>query len=403
MAVGSFKLPTGAGGGTDISDADAIVGDVLTGKTFYAGTEPIKTGTMPNRGEVDTDITTKAQVVTIQDGYHDGNGIVQISATEQAKIIDGNIKDGITILGVTGTLAGGGGGYIINEYVADDTWVKPAGLVGAFVVCLGAGGGGGSGAKNNAGTAISGGRGGGGAAFASRFMLAAELASTENITIGVGGTGGASVSSVGSGNAGAAGTDTSFGTLVVANGGGGGVEGSTTINSIPNNGSISFCTPPQAPNSLSGMNGASHNLGTTTGGAGGTGFLTGAAASGGSGGGINAANTQRAGGTGGRTYKIDGSLSNVIAAGTTGGGNGTDGEPNQSLQLLWQYNVSSLLTNGGGSGGSGGGSATGADGGNGGHAGDYGAGGGGGGATQDTNSGAGGNGGGGLCIVMEIY
>jgi len=90
--------------------ATAIEAEVLTGKTFYAGSTALKTGTMPNRGEVDTDITTKAQVVAIQDGYHDGNGTTQIAAAEQAKIIATNIADGVTILGVLGTLSGGGGG-----------------------------------------------------------------------------------------------------------------------------------------------------------------------------------------------------------------------------------------------------------------------------------------------------
>ena len=96
------------GGGTDISDADAAVSDVLTGKTFYSVEEPRKTGTMPNRGAASTDITTKAQEVTIQDGYHNGSGVVKIAAAEQAKIIADNIKKDVVILGITGTLEAGG-------------------------------------------------------------------------------------------------------------------------------------------------------------------------------------------------------------------------------------------------------------------------------------------------------
>lgn len=87
---------------TGSSYGDAVAGDLLSGKTMVSGGTQI-TGTMPNRGEVDTDITTKAQVVTIASGYHNGSGTVQISATEQAKIVAGNIKKGISILGVTGT------------------------------------------------------------------------------------------------------------------------------------------------------------------------------------------------------------------------------------------------------------------------------------------------------------
>lgn len=61
---------------------------------------------MPNRGAVTGTITTKAGQYTIPQGYHDGSGKVGISSTEQAKIIAGNIKSGVTILGVTGTMTG---------------------------------------------------------------------------------------------------------------------------------------------------------------------------------------------------------------------------------------------------------------------------------------------------------
>jgi alpha-tubulin suppressor-like RCC1 family protein len=103
MAIKNAIIYSGGGGGTDISDANAAVGDVLADKTFYAGAEPIKTGTMVDRGTVSTDITAVAQEVTIAAGKHSGSGVVKISATEQAKIIAGNIVDGVTILGVEGT------------------------------------------------------------------------------------------------------------------------------------------------------------------------------------------------------------------------------------------------------------------------------------------------------------
>ena len=61
---------------------------------------------MPNRGAVSGTIATKAGTYTISQGYHNGSGSVAISSTEQAKIIEGNIKSGVTILGVTGTYSG---------------------------------------------------------------------------------------------------------------------------------------------------------------------------------------------------------------------------------------------------------------------------------------------------------
>ena len=84
-------------------DATAQVAEILTGKTAYArGTK--LTGTMPNNGGVTGTITTVAGEYTIAQGYHDGSGKVSIDPTEQAKIIAANIKQGVQILGVTGTL-----------------------------------------------------------------------------------------------------------------------------------------------------------------------------------------------------------------------------------------------------------------------------------------------------------
>lgn len=84
-------------------DATAQVAEILTGKTAYArGTK--LTGTMPNNGGVTGTINTVAGEYTIAQGYHDGSGKVSIDPTEQAKIIAANIKQGVQILGVTGTL-----------------------------------------------------------------------------------------------------------------------------------------------------------------------------------------------------------------------------------------------------------------------------------------------------------
>lgn len=89
----------------DVNSGDATVkvAEMLDGKTAYArGTK--LTGTMPNRGAVNLTIDTVNGEVTVAQGYHDGGGKVSIAAAEQAKLIASNIKQGITILGVTGTL-----------------------------------------------------------------------------------------------------------------------------------------------------------------------------------------------------------------------------------------------------------------------------------------------------------
>ena len=88
----------------DTQDATAAVAEVLEGKTAYARGAKL-TGTMPNKGAVSGTIATK-DAYTIPMGFHDGSGTVSIDATESAKIVAGNIKSGVTILGVEGTFSG---------------------------------------------------------------------------------------------------------------------------------------------------------------------------------------------------------------------------------------------------------------------------------------------------------
>ena len=92
----------------DTGDATAAVAEVLDGKTFYArGTK--MTGTMPNNGEVNGEISTVDGKYTIPMGFHDGAGGVAIAATEQAKLVPTNIREGVTVLGVKGAMSGNEG------------------------------------------------------------------------------------------------------------------------------------------------------------------------------------------------------------------------------------------------------------------------------------------------------
>lgn len=90
---------------SDTSEDTAAVSEILSGKTAHARGS-LLTGTMTNNGGVTGTISTKAGQYTIPQGYHDGSGKVSIESTEQAKIIAGNIKSGVQILGVTGTYSG---------------------------------------------------------------------------------------------------------------------------------------------------------------------------------------------------------------------------------------------------------------------------------------------------------
>ena len=90
---------------SDTSDDTAAVGEILSGKTAHAR-GALLTGTMPNNGAQMGSINEKTQEVIIAQGYHDGSGKVSILADEQAKLIPSNIREGITILGVEGTMSG---------------------------------------------------------------------------------------------------------------------------------------------------------------------------------------------------------------------------------------------------------------------------------------------------------
>lgn len=89
----------------DTSDANASADELLLNKTAYVNGTKV-TGTMPNNGAVTGTISTKAQQYTIPQGYHDGSGKVSIATAEQAKIVAANIRQGVTILGVEGTMSG---------------------------------------------------------------------------------------------------------------------------------------------------------------------------------------------------------------------------------------------------------------------------------------------------------
>ena len=59
-----------------------------------------------NRGAAEGTISTVDGDYAIQAGYHNGSGKVSIAAAEKLKLIAGNIKNGVTILGILGTYSG---------------------------------------------------------------------------------------------------------------------------------------------------------------------------------------------------------------------------------------------------------------------------------------------------------
>lgn len=88
----------------DSSNVTASDAEVLKSKTYAKGGE-VRTGSMPNNGAVNGAIATKDGTYTVPLGYHDGSGRVGISDTEKAKLVAANIRQNVTILGVTGTMS----------------------------------------------------------------------------------------------------------------------------------------------------------------------------------------------------------------------------------------------------------------------------------------------------------
>ena len=88
---------------------DTVSADkLLKGATAHDKTGVKITGTMPDNGAVSGSIATKDGQYTVPQGFHNGSGKVGIASAEKAKLIPGNIKSGVKVLGVTGSYSGEG-------------------------------------------------------------------------------------------------------------------------------------------------------------------------------------------------------------------------------------------------------------------------------------------------------
>ena len=97
MVFGSHQI--------DLTGDDVAKADVLAGKTIHLPNGVIEQGIMPNNGTIGGSISTKNGSVIVPAGFTNG-GTIGISATEADKITPGNIRNGVSILGVTGTYMG---------------------------------------------------------------------------------------------------------------------------------------------------------------------------------------------------------------------------------------------------------------------------------------------------------
>ena len=80
--------------GVNVSDAEALVTDVIDPKTFYSVAPPKKTGTMPT-------VALAPDSSAYPAGYHAGD-VGGLPAVD-VDLVAGNIKDGVTIFDVLGT------------------------------------------------------------------------------------------------------------------------------------------------------------------------------------------------------------------------------------------------------------------------------------------------------------
>lgn len=89
---------------SDTSDGTMAASELLYGEVGYSNGNRI-VGTMPNNASNNVTVSTKSGT-TIPTGFYDGSGKAVIDSASATALIANNVREGVTILGVTGTMSG---------------------------------------------------------------------------------------------------------------------------------------------------------------------------------------------------------------------------------------------------------------------------------------------------------
>ena len=88
---------------SNTTDANALAGEILASKTAYVNKVKV-TGTMANRGSNNVTVSSTSGA-SIPAGYYDGSGKALLDSTSASALTANNIRQGVTILGIEGTLS----------------------------------------------------------------------------------------------------------------------------------------------------------------------------------------------------------------------------------------------------------------------------------------------------------
>lgn len=132
LAAGNIKAGSTIFGveGTFTSDATATAENILSGKTAYKNGSKL-TGTMANNTIGNKTISKTTDTITIPKGYTEG-GTVKLDSTEAGKIVAGNIKTGVSILGVAGTFTSDANAEAGNILSGKTAYVKGSKVTGTI-------------------------------------------------------------------------------------------------------------------------------------------------------------------------------------------------------------------------------------------------------------------------------